>query len=116
MSISKNDILQYRAIAEIRHGVKNDPALLARTGIFRSEKVELCRRVERYIASIKDPVKQYAMKTYILTDCTPDIAASVAVRHYKQSDLNGEHVRNITSFIRTERAGFKEDPEQRRRK
>ena len=58
--------------------------------------------MKEYLETIEDPIQQYAMRVHIRTKCAPDIAAAIAVTHYRIHDPEGKLLQAVTGFIKSE--------------
>ena len=102
MKITKDEAEEYRAVLNIKVGLKNRPAALARLGLLSDRTAKKIRKVEDYITSIDDPIQRYAMRARLITGCSPDIAAAAAVKHFRKQDPTGSTKRMVTELITAE--------------
>ena len=107
MDISKNDVMQYRAISQIHNSMKDNALAMCRIGILDRSKIDLIQIVNAYLKGIADPVKRYALRVSFLFDCEPSTAAYVAVKHFKKAEPDRETTRAITEFINAELKSMK---------
>ena len=102
MIITKDEAQRYTAVLNISNGLQYNPAALARLGLLSDKSLAVFRKVTEYLETIKDPVQRYGMRVILVTNCTPDIAAAVAVDHYERQDPTGSLKRMLAELISAE--------------
>lgn len=102
MIITKDEAQRYSAVLNISNGLQFNPAALARLGLLSDKSLATFRKVTKYLETIKDPVQRYGMRVVLVTNCTPDIAATVAVEHFERQDPTGSLKRMLAELISAE--------------
>lgn len=102
MTITKEEAQRYSAVLNISSGLQYNPVALARLGLLSDKSLATYRKVNDYLQTIKDPVQRYGMRVALIANCTPEIAATVAVNHYERQDPTGSLKRMLAELISAE--------------